>query len=95
MGSEMCIRDSWTTVPEGFAHSPLTRAERLSFAVLQVAPASTPTDLQKLIACRAVAMSTDHGLMDRLRLGVSVLDDQLQTLRAKVALKSLGNSINS
>ena len=33
--------------------------------------------------------------MDRLRLGVSVLDDQLQTLRAKVALKSLGNSINS
>jgi Lon protease-like protein len=94
--AEVTMEDAdWTTVPEGFAHSPLTRAERLSFAVLQVAPASTPTDLQKLIACRAVAMSTDHGLMDRLRLGVSVLDDQLQTLRAKVALKSLGNSINS
>jgi len=94
--AEVTMEDAdWTTVPEGFAHSPLTRAERLSFAVLQVAPASTPTDLQKLIACRAVAMSTDHGLMDRLRLGVSVLDDQLQTLRAKVALKGLGNSINS
>jgi len=79
----------WTERPDDFAHSPLTRAERLSFAVLQIAPASTPSDLQKLIACRAVAMSTDHGLMDRLRLGVSVLDDQLQTLRAKVALKNL------
>jgi len=82
----------WTRVEDGFEHSALSRAERLSFAVLQVAPASTPTDLQKLIACRAVAMSTDHGLMDRLRLGVSVLDDQLATLRAKVALKSLGSA---
>jgi len=80
---------NWTARPEGFAHSALTRAERLSFAVLQIAPASTETDLHRLIACRAVAMSTEHGLMDRLRLGVSVLDDQLQTLRAKVALKSL------
>jgi len=79
----------WIERPDDFAHSSLTRAERLSFAVLQIAPASTPSDLQKLIACRAVAMSTDHGLMDRLRLGVSVLDDQLQTLRAKVALKNL------
>lgn len=79
----------WIERPVDFAHSSLTRAERVSFAVLQIAPASTPSDLQKLIACRAVAMSTDHGLMDRLRLGVSVLDDQLQTLRAKVALKNL------
>lgn len=80
---------NWTEFPEGFEHSSLTRAERLSFAVLQIAPASTASDLQKLIACRAVAMSTDHGLMDRLRLCVSVLDNQLSTLRAKVALKNL------
>lgn len=80
---------SWTDFPEGFEHNGLTRAERLSFAVLQIAPASTASDLQKLIACRAVAMSTDHGLMDRLRLCVSVLDNQLSTLRAKVALKNL------
>jgi Lon protease-like protein len=87
---KMSMADAkWTERPDDFAHSPLTRAERLSFAVLQIAPASTSSDLQKLIACRAVAMSTDHGLMDRLRLGVSVLDDQLQTLRAKVALKNL------
>jgi len=80
---------NWTEFPEGFEHNSLTRAERLSFAVLQIAPASTASDLQKLIACRAVAMSTDHGLMDRLRLCVSVLDNQLSTLRAKVALKNL------
>ena len=83
----------WTRVEDGFAHSALSRAERLSFAVLQVAPASTSSDLQKLIACRAVAMSTDHGLLDRLRLGVSVLDDQLASLRAKVALKNLGSTL--
>lgn len=80
---------NWIDFPEGFEHNSLTRAERLSFAVLQIAPASTASDLQKLIACRAVAMSTDHGLMDRLRLCVSVLDHQLSTLRAKVALKNL------
>ena len=80
---------NWTEFPEGVEHNSLTRAERLSFAVLQIAPASTASDLQKLIACRAVAMSTDHGLMDRLRLCVSVLDNQLSTLRAKVALKNL------
>jgi len=79
----------WTRVDENFAHSELARAERLSFAVLQVAPASTAMDLRTLISCRAVAMSTEHGLMDRLRLCVSVLEDQLQTLRAKVALKSV------
>jgi hypothetical protein len=82
----------WGRVPEGFKHGALSRAERLSFAVLQIAPASTSSDLHKLIACRAVAMSTDHGLMDRLRLGVSVLDDQLATLRAKVALKNLSSN---
>ena len=38
-------------------------------------------------------MSTDHGLLDRLRLGVSVLDDQLASLRAKVALKNLGSTL--
>lgn len=79
----------WTRADENFAHSELARAERLSFAVLQVAPASTATDLRTLISCRAVAMSTEHGLMDRLRLCVSVLEDQLQNLRAKVALKSV------
>jgi len=69
-------------------HSQLQLAERLSFACLQVAPASTESDLQKLISCRAVAMSTSHGLMDRLKLGQIVLDEQRQALRAKVALKS-------
>ena len=84
---------NWTEFPDGFQHNGLTRAERLSFAVLQIAPASTASDLQKLIACRAVAMSTDHGLMDRLRLCVSVLDNQLSTLRAKVALKNLSSNM--
>ena len=69
-------------------HSELQRAERLSFACLQVAPTSTEGDLRKLVSCRTVAMSTSHGLMDRLKLGQIVLDEQRQALRAKVALKS-------
>ncbi|CEF97569.1 Peptidase S16, lon N-terminal [Ostreococcus tauri] len=78
----------WSRADGFTGHSELARAERLSFAVLQVAPASTPSALRTLISCRAVAMSAEHGLMDRLRLCVSVLEDQLNTLRAKVALKS-------
>jgi hypothetical protein len=33
-------------------------------------------------------MSTSHGLMDRLKLGQILLDEQRRALRAKVALKS-------
>ena len=73
---------------EEVEHSALQLAERLSFACLQVAPASTEGDLQRLISCRAVAMSTSHGLMDRLKLGQILLDEQRQALRAKVALKA-------
>lgn len=72
-------------VPE---HSELQLAERLSFACLQVAPSSTEGDLRRLVSCRNVAMSTSHGLMDRLKLGQILLDEQRRALRAKVALKS-------
>lgn len=75
-------------VVESVDHSELQLAERLSFACLQMAPASSEADLQRLISCRTVAMSTSHGLMDRLKLGQIVLDEQRQALRAKVALKS-------
>ena len=80
-------------VSETVEHSELQLAERLSFACLQVAPASTEGDLQRLVSCRAVAMSTSHGLMDRLKLGQIVLDEQRQALRAKVALKSAFGSL--
>ena len=33
-------------------------------------------------------MSAQHGLMDRLRLGKILLEEQRSALRAKVALKS-------
>ena len=75
-------------VDEQVNHSELQLAERLSFACLQVAPTSTEGDLRKLVSCRNTAMSTSHGLMDRLKLGQIVLDEQRQALRAKVALKS-------
>ena len=75
-------------VNEQVNHSELQLAERLSFACLQVAPTSTEGDLRKLVSCRNAAMSTSHGLMDRLKLGQIVLDEQRQALRAKVALKS-------
>ena len=73
---------------ERVAHSELQLAERLSFACLQVAPASTEADLARLMSCRSIAMSTSHGLMDRLKLGQIVLDEQRSALRAKLALKS-------
>lgn len=73
---------------ERVEHSELQLAERLSFACLQVAPTSTEGDLRRLVSCRNVAMSTSHGLMDRLKLGQILLDEQRQALRAKVALKS-------
>ena len=74
-------------VDEQVNHSELQLAERLSFACLQAAPTSTEGDLRKLVSCRNVAMSTSHGLLDRLKLGQIVLDEQRQALRAKVALK--------
>lgn len=74
---------------ERVEHSELQLAERLSFACLQVAPTSTEGDLRRLVSCRNVAMSTSHGLMDRLKLGQILLDEQRQALRAKVALKSV------
>ena len=74
-------------VDEQVNHSELQLAERLSFACLQAAPTSTEGDLRKLVSCRKVAMSTSHGLLDRLKLGQIVLDEQRQALRAKVALK--------
>ena len=81
----------WQASPassERAEHSELQLAERLSFACLQVAPSSTEGDLRRLVSCRNKAMSTSHGLMDRLKLGQITLDEQRQTLRAKVALKS-------
>ena len=48
-------------------HTALQFAERLSFACLQVAPASTAADLRRLASCREAAMSTSRGLMDRLK----------------------------
>ena len=61
---------------ERVAHSELQLAERLSFACLQVAPASTQGDLARLMSCRSIAMSTSHGLMDRLKLGQTGPDEQ-------------------
>ncbi len=43
-------------------------------------------DLRRLASCREAAMSTSRGLMDRLKLGQIVLDEQRQALRAKLAL---------
>lgn len=53
----------WVSVAkvEAVDHSELQLAERLSFACLQMAPASTEADLQRLVSCRAIAMSTSHG----------------------------------
>jgi len=48
---------------EKLTHSELQRAERLSFACLQVAPTSSDSDLRKLASCRKVAFSTSYGLM--------------------------------
>ena len=79
------LRDA---VEERVKHSELQLAERLSFACLQVAPASTEADYARLVSCRNVAMSAQHGLMDRLRLGKTLLEEQRSALRAKVALKS-------
>lgn len=73
---------------EGTPHTALQLAERLSFACLQVAPASTAADLRRLASCREAAMSTSRGLMDRLKLGQIVLDEQRQALRAKLALEA-------
>ena len=81
----------WQASPassERAEHSELQLAERLSFACLQVAPSSTEGDLRRLVSCRNKAMSTTHGLMDRLKLGQITLDEQRRALRAKVALKS-------
>ena len=80
---------------ETVRHSELQVAERLSFACLQIAPASGEADLVKLANCRAIAMSTSHGLMDRLKLGQIVLDEQRNALRAKVALKGAFSSSSS
>ena len=80
---------------ETVRHYELQVAERLSFACLQIAPASGEADLVKLANCRAIAMSTSHGLMDRLKLGQIVLDEQRNALRAKVALKGAFSSSSS
>ena len=73
-------------------HTKMQHAERVSFACLQVAPASTEADLQNLVNCRAKAMSPSCGLVERLEAGKEILNEQRQALRAKVALKSLGIS---
>ena len=74
------LRDA---VEERVKHSELQLAERLSFACLQVAPASTEADYARLVSCRNVAMSAQHGLMDRLRLGKILLEEQRSALRRK------------
>ena len=81
-------------VEEKVKHSELQLAERLSFACLQVAPASTEADYARLVSCRNVAMSAQHGLMDRLKLGKILLEEQRSALRAKVALKSAFGSVD-
>jgi len=78
---------SW---PAEDGRSAMEVAERLSFAILQVAPASSVTDVRRLLEARAEAMALETGLMSRLNTAYEVLDEQLKQLRAKVALKSLG-----
>ena len=73
-------------------HTKVQRAERVSFACLQVAPASTEVDLQNLINCRAKGMSQSCSLVDRLESCKEILSGQRQALRAKVALQSLNLS---
>ena len=67
--------------------SAMVRAERLSFAAFQEVPFASEAENDKLIARRAAAMSTSRGLVDRLRLAKSALEEQLGGLRAKLALE--------
>ncbi|KAK3257793.1 hypothetical protein CYMTET_33132, partial [Cymbomonas tetramitiformis] len=63
------------TMDEGFAAceeskeemTRLQEAERLSFALLQMAPASTHADLTQLLLARDSAMSLQYGLLERLQ----------------------------
>jgi len=67
--------------------SAMVRAERLSFAAFQEVPFASADENEKLIARRAAAMSSSVGLLDRLRLAKSGLEEQLGGLRAKLALE--------
>ena len=57
--------------------SAMVRAERLSFAAFQEVPFASADENEKLIARRAAAMSSSVGLLDRLRLAKSGLEEQL------------------
>lgn len=87
------------TMEEGFAAcqasevemTRLQEAERLSFALLQMAPESTHADLTQLLHARESAMSLQYGLLERLQTGRDILEDQRNTLRAKTALLALNH----
>mmetsp|Transcript_1396 Transcript_1396/g.2882 ORF Transcript_1396/g.2882 Transcript_1396/m.2882 type:complete len:377 (-) Transcript_1396:223-1353(-) len=65
-------------------------AERLSFAILQAAPASTDSDIRRLVQARTDAMALEGGLLARLENARDILDEQVKVLCAKVAILSLG-----
>lgn len=75
--------------PAEKGRSAMEVAERLSFAIMQVAPAASVSDVRRLTEARVEAMALETGLLARLNTAYEVLDEQLKTLRAKVALKSL------
>ena len=81
------------TVEDAARWSELVYAERLSFAALQLAPASSMNDEDILRQARSRALAlvegAGAGLEARLKLANSVAEEQLKTLRAKVALLAL------
>uniref|UniRef100_A0A7S0RJ41 Lon N-terminal domain-containing protein n=1 Tax=Pyramimonas obovata TaxID=1411642 RepID=A0A7S0RJ41_9CHLO len=89
LASETTMEEIEWADQETLGTSPLEVAERLSFAVLQLAPASSTSELRHLIGVRRDAMGLECGLLVRLQLGRDLLEEQVRTLRAKVALKSL------
>ena len=81
------------TVEDAQGWAELCYCERLSFAALQAMPAASFADDEALVQARARALALVEGpgagLETRLELATSVAENQLKTLRAKVALLAL------
>ena len=79
-------------VADADAWKELVYADRLAFSALQAMPASSREDANELTKCRSYALGLVHGcqgLEERLAIAASLVETQLQTLRAKVALMTL------
>eukprot|EP00238_Polyblepharides_amylifera_P014900 CAMPEP_0196579152 /NCGR_PEP_ID=MMETSP1081-20130531/17813_1 /TAXON_ID=36882 /ORGANISM="Pyramimonas amylifera, Strain CCMP720" /LENGTH=375 /DNA_ID=CAMNT_0041898625 /DNA_START=343 /DNA_END=1470 /DNA_ORIENTATION=+ len=69
--------------------APLELAERLSFAILQNVVTASPEQTNKLLTTRIEAMTLSCGLVQRLHMADELVTEQMQALRAKVALQEL------